>query len=200
MPIDINGTVLSGGSNFSVTDQNNNKLLQETSGGQVLYPTSASGSPLMPLFNVGFNANGWNDFGASGNWYVVPWTYTLGDGYYNVGNCYNPSTYAFTAPWTGMYLFKQSIYIYCVNGSVYNYYTHNTFWVNGGFAIRRPLVTGAPYRIRQHGFYGSYGHDTDCCEMIYLTAGDYVEARCYVGSQVQGYGNYSTFSGVYLGS
>lgn len=197
MAIDIAGTILNGGTSVIANDTGGNKIFTQTSGGQVLAATDSSGNSLTPLFNVGYNnTSTWTDMG-SANWVTLPFTYTGGGGYYNVGNCYNTSTYRFTAPWTGMYLFSSSTYLYCVNGN-YTNYVHTMFWVNGGSNTRRP--GGTLYRMRQYGFYGSYQHDGDICEPIYLTAGDYVDVRYYFNVTLQIYGNYGFFSGAFLGS
>jgi hypothetical protein len=72
--------------------------------------------------------------------------------------------------------------------------------VNGSSTVRRPGST--PYRIRQYGFPGSYGHDTDSCELIYCIAADYIEAWWYSGGtdSMQTYNAYNAWSGTYMGS
>ena len=196
MPLDIAGSKLSGGTNLLVTDASNNQLFQQDSGGRVLAARDSSGATRVPLFAVGVNAGSWVAYAAS-SWNTLTPGYTGGDGYLNVGGCYNTTNGRFTAPWTGMYLFSSSTYLYCVNGN-YTNYVHTMFWVNGGSNTRRP--GGTLYRMRQYGFYGSYQHDGDICEPIYLTAGDYVDVRYYFNVTLQIYGNYGFFSGAFLGS
>lgn len=193
MPIDINGTTITGGTTVITTDSSGNKLYQQSTAGIVNMPRTSSDSPLTPLFNVGMNNSGWTDLGG-----IVQWTYTAASGYVNVGSCFNTSNSRFTAPWTGLYLFKHHIYCYGIDGGTYSYYFHPLYLVNGSQTVRRP--GGTPYRIRQYGLYASYGQDSDCCELIYLTAGDYVEVYCPRSGTMQGYGPYSAFSGAYLGN
>lgn len=192
MPIDVNGTIITGGTTVVATDASSNRIYEQSTGGVVNMPRTSAGAALTPLFNVGMNAAGWTDLGG-----VVQWTYTSGSGYTNIGSCFNTANGRFTAPWTGLYLFKHHIYCYGPD-STYTWYFHPQYLVNGSYTTRRP--GGTPYRIRQYGLYASYGQDSDCCELIYLTAGDYVEVYCPRSGTMQGYGPYSAFSGAYLGN
>lgn len=192
MPIDVNGTVLSNSSTFAVTDSSSNQIYTQDSSGIVNMPRTSSGGALLPLFNVGMNNSGWTDLGG-----VVQWTTTDGSGYTNVGGCFNTSNGRFTAPWTGLYIMRHHIYCYG-NNSTHTWYFHPQYLVNGSYTARRP--GGTPYRIRQYGLYASYGQDSDCCELIYLVAGDYVEVFCPRSGTMQGFGPYSTFNGAYLGN
>jgi len=195
MAVTIGSVTLTGTSTtLTVTDASSNKLYQQLSGGQVMLPTNSSGTTNVPMFNVGWTGvDGWTDLGG-----IVPFVYTGGSGYFNVGSCYSTSTYAFTAPWTGLYLFKSTIYCYGPDGTVYTWYFHPLFLVNGSSSARRP--GGTPYRIRQYGLLASYGQDSDCCEMIYMTAGDYTQVYTPRNGTMQGYTSYSTYSGCYLGN
>jgi len=192
MPIIVNDVTLKTNTAFEITDSNNNKLLEQNANGIVSMPRSSTGANITPMFNVGMNTGAWTNLGG-----IVQWTVTTGNGYMNVGNCFNTSNGAFTAPWTGLYLFKHHIYCYG-NNSTYTWYFHPLFLVNGSTTTRRP--GGTPYRIRQYGLYASYGQDSDCCELIYCTAGDYVQVYCPMVGTMQGYGSYSSFSGSYLGN
>ena len=57
----------------------------------------------------------------------------------------------------------------------------------------------SPYRIRLYGLPSSYGQDTDICDIVNLTAGDYVEQYNSTYGTVLGYAPYSSWSGAYLG-
>jgi hypothetical protein len=192
MPIDINGVVIAGGSTVLITDALNNRLYEQSSDGIVNMPRNSTSTTVVPLFNVGMNSVGWTALGG-----VVQWTYTAGSGYTNIGSCFNTSNGRFTAPWTGLYLFKQHIYTYGNNATI-GWYYHPLYLVNGSYTVRRP--GGTPYRIRDYGKPASYGQDSDCCELIYLTAGDYVEVDTPRAGSMEGYGPYSAFSGVYIGN
>ena len=193
MAIDINGTILTGGTSLTATDVSSNKVFQQLSTGQTLLPTTAAGASLTPLFSVGTGVTAqWTNIVTG----VQPAGYTGGLGYLNVGGCYNTSTYRFTAPWTGLYLFKQSFFIY-QNVTTVTSWVEPFFLVNGSTTVRK---VGNPLRMRLYGRPSSYYHDTDMCEMIYLTAGDYVSVYFAVNGAVQSYDTYNHWSGSYIGN
>lgn len=169
-----------------------NKVFQQNNVGQVFYPTTTSHAPITPMFNVGMNAGAWTDLGGH-----ITFNYTAGSGYLNVAGCYNTGTSKFTAPFTGIYLFKQHVYIYGPDGT-YGWYCHPHFSVNDSLTTRRP--NSGNYRMRLYGNYANNGFDTDCSEIIYLIAGDNVGVNIPRSGTVQGHGTYSAWSGVYLGS
>jgi len=109
---------------------------------------------------------------------------------YNRGNHYNTSTTRFNVPFTGPYLFVFSSYIYSSD------YAHPVFAVNASVSARRYNV---PYRMRGHGKGSNYQMDAQIEEVIYCTAGDYVEAYMYAGGTGYHYAYYSLFQGVYVG-
>lgn len=194
MPIDVNGTTLTGGTSLTVTDASSNKLYQQDSSGRVLAAKTSGSVNLLPMFSVGL--------GGTNTWILVngyiTFTVTTSDGYYNIGGCYSTSTGAFTVPWTGLYLVQQNVYIYNADGGIYNAYGHPFFTVNASLTTRRGAY--APYRIRHYGLPGSYGQDTDCCELLYLTAGDYVQVYFPTANTMYYYDGYSSWSGAYLGA
>jgi hypothetical protein len=195
MPIDINGVTVTGGTSVVASD-GTNKLFQQTSAGIVIGPRTSTDNNTIAMFNVGYQNAEWIGFTA-GQWNVIPFSYTAGNGYYNVNGCYNTSTYRFTAPVTGFYLFKFHAYIYFPDSGL-NRYCHPGFTVNSDVARNG---TGAhPYKIRQYGIPANYGQDTDMCDMFYLNAGDYIQAVMYVGNGIQVYAAFSSFNGSFLGS
>lgn len=195
MPIDLNGITISSSTSLTATDSSNNTLYTQTSAGVVSKPKTSGGLPYTAMFNVGMNdvSGTWTDLGG-----IVQWTTTGGSGYFNRGSCFNTTNGRFTCPLTGLYLFKHHIYCYGPDGTTYSWYFHPLYLVNGSQTTRRP--GGTPYRIRQYGLYASYGQDSDCCELIYCTAGDYIEVYTPRSGTMQGYGTYSAFSGFYLGN
>jgi hypothetical protein len=201
MPINVNGTLLTGNTSFYATDAANNTLFVQDSAGRTSSPLKSDGSLATPLFMVGYNAAAaaWSAPVSLGTWGKLAFAYTGGAGYRNVNSCYDLVNYRFTAPWTGYYLIKVHNYIYSGDGVNYNCYCHPVLYVNGSQTTRRPSTI---YRIRQYGYLGSYGHDTDFCEILYLTAADYVEAWWYSGGAtvMSTYDAHSNMSGVYLGS
>jgi hypothetical protein len=193
MAVNLNGLSLEGGTTFTATN-GSHRLFHQDGNGITKLPTDTAGATMIPLFHVGRgNAGVWNSMGTG----VQAFGYTGGNGYVNIGSCYNTTNYRFTAPWTGFYLFQVSMYCYYPDGG-YGYYFHPFFTVNGSSSARRP--GGSPYRIRGYGCYGSYAVDADNCELIYLTAGDYVEQYNAVGGGMQVYDSYAAWSGVYIGN
>jgi hypothetical protein len=192
MAIYLNGLTIESGTTFKVSDSSNNIIFEQSAAGVVNMPRSSTGAAMVPMFNVGMSGGAWTSI-ATG---VVQWA-GAGNGYVNVNNAFNTSNGRFTAPWTGLYLFKFHIYSYGNNATI-GWYYHPFFLVNGSTSARRP--GGPPYKIRNYGRPANYGHDSDHCELIYLTANDYVEAYCATAGTMEGYGPYSSFSGAYLGN
>lgn len=197
MPIDVNGTTLTGGLSLTATDVSGNKLFVQDNLGRISKASTSSNASLLPLFMVGMSGAGWEQPVTSGTWGKLPFNYSGGDGYRNIGGCYDLTNSRFNVPQQGFYLFK--VHNYCYHpDTAQTHYCHPGFWVNGSSGFRR--VGAHNLRIRQYGFYGNYGHDTDCCELIYLYPTDYVEAWWYDNSGMQSYDPYCSFSGCYLGT
>lgn len=191
MPVNINNITLTGGTSLAITDASSNVIYRQNTSGIVLKPVNSGGAALTPMFNVGMGSvSGWRPLGG-----VVIFNYTSGSGYVNVNSCYNPSNGAFSAPISGLYLFKSHIYCYG-NDAGYSWYFHPLYLVNGSSTFRRP--GGTPYRIRQYGLVSNYGQDSDCCELIYLAAGDYVQVYAPMNGTMEGYEAFSSFNGSYI--
>lgn len=110
---------------------------------------------------------------------------------YNRGDHYSTVNTRFTAPVTGPYMFIFSTYMKTTS------YTHPGFYVNG-------TATGAgrlnfTYRMRGYGMASDYEQDAQVSEVLYLTAGDYVEAYWFSSGTSQHYPRYSFFMGAYVG-
>jgi len=106
---------------------------------------------------------------------------------HNQGNHYSTSTYAFTAPIDGVYLFTFSA-LSNNTGST----SRPMFYVNGS----------SSYNGIQHGIgnvdgNGSNSNATSC--LIKLTAGDYVQVKSQNGSLYYYAGAHSSFSGCLIG-
>lgn len=142
----------------------------------------------VPAFIAGYNSDpGWVAPGSAWRKINNYCTITV----YNRGSHYSTTNTRFTAPVTGPYMFIFSTYMYT------NAYTHPGFYVNG-------TATGAgrlnfTYRIRGYGMVSGYGQDCQIEEVLYLTAGDYVEAYWYEGGTSYHYPYYSLFMGAYVG-
>jgi hypothetical protein len=184
MPVIVgNGTIEGGSSNFTVKNSSATVVYQQgvsTSG----YTNNSN----VPAFIAGYTADpGWvlmgTDVWAKVNQYC---TTTV----YNRGSHYNTSTTRFTAPITGPYLFIWTAYSYTSN------YFHPQFYVNGSPSTRRYDL---PYRIRGYGWVANYPQDAQMEEVIFLTAGDYVEAYFYSGGTTYQYVYYGLFQGLFVG-
>lgn len=143
---------------------------------------------------IAYSTSGWNTF--TGDAWNVP---ALASTYVNNGSHYNTSNYRFTAPVTGAYYFEHQSYGYKNPSTNASSYTHPTFWVNGNSELRMASQTTS-YRLRSRTYYdGTYSWDTQVNDIIYLTAGDYVQVYTYCNGTQQWYGQYTHFTGFYLG-
>jgi hypothetical protein len=184
MPVIVgNGTIEGGSSTFTVKNSSATVVYQQgisTSG-----YTNNSG---VPAFIAGYASNpGWVLVG-SNDWFKVNQYCTTT--VYNRGSYYNTSTTRFTAPITGPYLFIWTAYCYT------DTYLHPQFYVNGSPSTRR---YNTPYKIRNHGWVANYACDAQIEEVIFLTAGDYVEVYFYSGGTTYAYQYYSLFQGLFVG-
>jgi len=184
MPVIVgNGTIEGGSSNFIVKNSSNTVVYQQgvsTSG----YTNNAN----VPAFIAGSASDpGWI-LTATDNWGKVNQYATTT--VYNRGSHYSTANTRFTAPITGPYLFIWSAYVYTSN------YIHPQFAVNGNVAFRR---YDTPYKIRNHGWTANYACDGQIEEVIFLSAGDYVEVQHYAGGSAYSYPFYGLFQGLYVG-
>jgi hypothetical protein len=170
--------------------------LKITANSAIGLDTNASGFVTLtnrPTF-VAYSTTGWNTFSGD-SWNTLAFNSTLR----NVGSCYSTSTNSFTAPVTGSYYFEHSSYQYKNPSSSEANYAHPTFWVNGSSTLRMASQTTS-YRIRGRTYYGgNYSYDTQINDVLYLTAGDYVQVVTYCSGTQQWYGQYSHFTGFYIG-
>jgi hypothetical protein len=197
MPINVNGTTITGGTSLTATDVAGNKLFVQDNLGRISKASDSLNSSLLPMFMVGMSGAAWEQPVTAGTYGKLPFNYSGGSGYRNTGSCYDLTNSRFNVPQQGFYLFKVHNYCYHPDSAV-THYCHPLFYVNGSSNYRR--AGGTTYRMRQYGFPGSYGHDTDCCELIYLYPTDYVEAWWYDNSGMQAYDPYCSFSGCYIGT
>jgi hypothetical protein len=149
----------------------------------VRYPNQAA-------FVAGLNGGtDWVAFAAT-TWNLIPCGVTS----LNVGSCYNTSTYRFTAPVDGNYIFVASMYLY--NSGDTATYMYPLFFVNGSTTYHHPNGNTA-YRIRG---YAEPVPDGQIQEVYVLSANDYVEYRCYSSSVNGKYvPAYSYFAGFQIG-
>lgn len=108
---------------------------------------------------------------------------------YNNGGHYNTSTTRFTAPYSGPYWFSFNVYLYTAN------YVHPLFAINGATTTGY----GAQIRMRGHGMLANYQQDAQIEEVVFLNAGDYIEAWWYANGASYMLPSYSLFQGVYIG-
>jgi hypothetical protein len=189
MAIDIGGAKIEGGSDSFViknTSDINVYGREFASYGGTTYGKVTDAK--RPMFVAGTNGNAaWWTYATSAwakvNTYATTTTV-------NVGNHYNTSTTRFTAPITGPYVFWSTGYDRSTS------YWHPQFAVNGSTSTRR---VNTPYRMRQHGQVSNYVSDSQMQELIYLTAGDYVEVYYYAGGTGQVYPRYMQYGGMYVG-
>jgi hypothetical protein len=184
MPVIIgNGTIEGGSSNFTVKNSSGTVVYQQgvsTSG----YTNNSN----VPAFIAGSASDpGWILTGTDAWGKVNSYATTT---VYNRGSHYNTSTTSFTAPITGPYLFIWTAYAYAAA------YIHPQFYVNGSPGTRRYTT---PYKIRNHGFVANYQCDGQIEEVIFLTAGDYVEVYHYCGGAAYTYPYYGLFQGLFVG-
>jgi hypothetical protein len=186
MGFDVNGALI----------ETSNTALKITASGVIGLDTNATGFVTLtnrPTF-VAYQNTGWTTFtGNSWN------TLTFNTAYRNIGSYYNTSTNRFTAPVTGAYYFEHCSYGYKNPSSNADSYTHPTFWVNGS-STARMASESTSYRLRSRTYYSStYSWDTQINDILYLTAGDYVQVVTYCNGTQQWYGFYTHFTGFYIG-
>lgn len=186
MAFDINGALI----------QTQNSALSITANGVLGLSTNSNGFTTLnqrPWF-IAYSNTAWNTYSA--NAWNIP---ALSSTYVNNGSHYNTSNYRFTAPVTGAYYFEASSYGYKNPSSNADSYTHPVFWVNNSGTVRMASQT-ISYRLRSRTYYSStYSWDLQINDILYLTAGDYVNFYVFCNGTQQWYGTYTHFTGFYLG-
>lgn len=199
-----NGIVLQGGSGgtISITSASTSDVLYLANSSTRYNTTDSSLNPLVPRFKIAQPA-GNQTIGTAAGWQIVnKWTYTSGGGggYVNHGGGFSTSTYKFTVPQTGLYLFTTTGWAYYANSTTPGYYgVHWVFTINGDSGARRP--TGTPFTMRNTRWPPSRYDTLKLEEILWCNIGDTVDVFAYnftaVNSMV---GDYMEFTGLYLGS
>jgi len=189
MAINIGGAQIEGGTSTfrlkntsnttiferSLSSYNNNTFAKVVSATTPMFQSSAPS----PASWVQLTTSGWTK--------VISY---LTNTSFNVGSHYSTTNTRFTCPITGPYLFIHTAYVYTAD------YIHPQFSVNGGVGTRRYTT---PYRIRGYGMVANYQMDGQIEEVIYCTAGDYVEVYMYASGASYYFPVYSMFMGAYVG-
>jgi hypothetical protein len=185
MPVIVgNGTIEGGSSTFTVKNSSGTAVYAQGISGNSGFTNNAN----VPAFIAGSATNpGWV-LTATNDWAKV--NQYAASTVYNRGNHYSTANTRFTAPITGPYLFIWTVYCYSSS------YLHPQFTVNGNVTTRRYAV---PFKIRNHGWDPNRECDAQIEEVIYLIAGDYVEAYHYAGGTAYTYPFYCLFQGLYVG-
>jgi hypothetical protein len=104
----------------------------------------------------------------------------------NIGSYYNTSTYRFTAPVAGRYMFTFNIYGFNTYYGTYCFRVNNVEWP----------VNGAPALAYK---YGTAEMTTGFSVVLNLAANDYVSVNGRSGQATHYYGPHSIFSGYLIG-
>jgi hypothetical protein len=183
--LDLGGNLITGSDGtykFKINNGSVDCLTLDTTE-RLRYPSQAG-------FIAGLNGSSdWTAFSAT-TWNLIPCGVTI----LNIGNCYNTSTYRFTAPVDGNYIFVASMYLYTTGDTAT--YMYPMFWVNGSSTYHHSNSNTA-YRVRG---YVEAVPDGQIQEVYVLTANDFVEYRCYSSSANGKYvPAYSYFAGFQIG-
>lgn len=183
-----NGTIEGGSSSFTIKNSSNTTVFKRgiaaySSNNFAYYENNA-----IPAFVAGSASDpGWILPVASGNWTKINNYCTTTS--YNRGSHYSTANTRFTAPVTGPYWFSWTTYLYTSN------YVHPIFTINGSLTSGY----GTQYRMRGHGMVPNFQQDSQIEEVMYLSAGDYVEVYWYSSGNSYHYPFYSLFQGAYVG-
>lgn len=183
MPLDIGGAKVQGGTSaFTIKNTSDTTIFSRELG---TYNSNTFGKHVdssRPMFVAGSSTNpGWH--GTTNAWLKASSYFDTTS--VNNGNHYSTTNTRFTAPITGHYIFFYTSYNYSSS------FVHPMFWKNGAGTNY--------YRIRGHGKVANYNQDSQIEELMYLTAGDYVEPYMYASGTGYNYPAYSLFGGYYVG-
>ena len=140
--------------------------------------------PYQPAFCA--SGNGGSVVLSAGN--VLPFNLVAGNIGLNRGNCFNTSTYRFTAPVSGLYSLSFSLYNFAPNAGSFCFAKNGSYVQAGGDVILAFEAGSAEITI---------GYSA----VMLLNAGDYIEVivRPAVGGTYQAYMPHSIFSGYLIG-
>jgi hypothetical protein len=176
MGINLNGTTIAKSGSDLIIGRSNTALTFDSSGRLI------RGS-IHPMFYAA-NANDWTSNITATGWN----TYEFPNTELNNNSCFSTSTYRFTAPIQGIYLF--TLNTYHDDPAEVPYY-HPEFVVNGALAGRTPASTGI-YRIRHADKTSGYASDGNISQLYYLSESDYVYTVFYLPSGTIRYYRYAS--------
>jgi len=155
-------------------------------GGTTRLSLDSSGRMTLP-FQPGFLATVSANTSVAGSGAVLPYNSVTADARcFNTGGHYNVSTYTFTAPVAGEYLFTVNCNVYNSTGIVFS----PGIRINGS-----AIIYGTRFATNIAG--DNNGHMSS---VVYLAANDYVSPYVFLGSgqTISGGTAWNTFSGVLL--
>tara|TARA_Y100001937_G_scaffold122935_1_gene184962 strand:- start:712 stop:1221 length:510 start_codon:yes stop_codon:yes gene_type:complete len=162
----------------TISHTNNTTAMTIDSSGRVL-------TPARPAFQASIASNAWGTLNTGD---IVPFNDVTNNNNFDIGSNFNTSSYRFTAPIAGKYLFHAIIYSFnsdSVNGF--------KFWKNGSLLLGS---TSGAYEFTS-GQSGSVDATIPITFNANLSSSDYIDIRASTGSDY--YGTLSNFGGFLIG-